>query len=81
MVLEKNFEAITLVYCLCSSHSTELSNFHIAGVKAPPRDYHIPGSGENKIWAIIGAIGNLFFAFNTGMIPEIQVCKYVHQLF
>ncbi|KAH0691953.1 hypothetical protein KY289_019311 [Solanum tuberosum] len=42
------------------------------GVKAPPRDYHIPGSGDNKIWAIIGAIGNLFFAFNTGMIPEIQ---------
>lgn len=42
------------------------------GVKAPPRDYHIPGSGDNKIWAIIGATGNLFFAFNTGMIPEIQ---------
>ncbi|CAH9113198.1 unnamed protein product [Cuscuta europaea] len=42
------------------------------GVNAPPRDYNIPGTKIGKIFTTIGAAGNLVFAFNTGMIPEIQ---------
>lgn len=75
----KNYFSIVLL--ISEAKRSEVSMFLIAGVKAPPSDYNIPGSGDNKIWAMIGAIGNLFFAFNTGMIPEIQVCIYVHQLF
>ncbi|KAJ7964042.1 Proline transporter like [Quillaja saponaria] len=42
------------------------------GIKAPARDYSIPGTTASKIFTIIGASANLVFAFNTGMLPEIQ---------
>ncbi|VFQ81165.1 unnamed protein product [Cuscuta campestris] len=42
------------------------------GINAPPRDYDIPGTKTGRIFTTIGAAGNLVFAFNTGMIPEIQ---------
>ncbi|KAM0023503.1 putative amino acid transporter, transmembrane domain-containing protein [Helianthus debilis subsp. tardiflorus] len=42
------------------------------GIKAPPRDYSIPGTHTNKIFTTIGASASLVFAFNTGMLPEIQ---------
>ncbi|KAK4353836.1 hypothetical protein RND71_026030 [Anisodus tanguticus] len=41
------------------------------GLQAPPRDY-IPGTKSSGIWATIGAAANLVFAYNTGMLPEIQ---------
>ncbi|KAH6787259.1 proline transporter 1 [Perilla frutescens var. hirtella] len=42
------------------------------GIEAPPRDYNIPGTKVGKIFTTIGAAANLVFAFNTGMLPEIQ---------
>ncbi|CAN8284793.1 unnamed protein product [Cochlearia groenlandica] len=42
------------------------------GVKAPPRNYEIQGSSFSKLFTITGAVANLFFSANTGMIPEIQ---------
>ncbi|GER43302.1 proline transporter [Striga asiatica] len=42
------------------------------GIEAPPRDYTIQGTSGSKIFTTIGAAANLVFAFNTGMLPEIQ---------
>ncbi|KDP44842.1 hypothetical protein JCGZ_01342 [Jatropha curcas] len=42
------------------------------GLKAPPRDYSIPGTPTAKIFTSIGAAANLVFAYNTGMLAEIQ---------
>ncbi|CAN8287141.1 unnamed protein product [Cochlearia groenlandica] len=42
------------------------------GVKTPSRDYEIQGSSLTKLFTIAGAASNLVFAFNTGMLPEIQ---------
>ncbi|KAE8689604.1 Proline transporter 1 [Hibiscus syriacus] len=42
------------------------------GIKLPPRDYSIHGTISSKIFEIIGASSSLLFAFNTGMVPEIQ---------
>ncbi|KAI4299469.1 hypothetical protein L6164_032929 [Bauhinia variegata] len=42
------------------------------GMNTPARDYSIPGSTISKIFTTIGATANLVFAFNTGMLPEIQ---------
>ncbi|KAK7320632.1 hypothetical protein VNO77_30282 [Canavalia gladiata] len=42
------------------------------GIKSPPRDYSIPGTSTTKIFTTIGASANLVFAYNTGMLPEIQ---------
>ncbi|PWA65115.1 proline transporter 2 [Artemisia annua] len=42
------------------------------GIQAPPRDYSIPGTHASKIFMTIGASASLVFAFNTGMLPEIQ---------
>ncbi|KAL4576215.1 hypothetical protein LXL04_012306 [Taraxacum kok-saghyz] len=42
------------------------------GIQAPPRDYSIPGTDTSKIFTTIGASASLVFAFNTGMLPEIQ---------
>ncbi|KAK8487227.1 hypothetical protein V6N11_013950 [Hibiscus sabdariffa] len=41
-------------------------------IKLPPRDYSIQGTTTEKIFEIIGASSSLLFAFNTGMVPEIQ---------
>lgn len=46
---------------------------HFAGMEAPPRDYSIHGTLTSKIFTTIGASANLVFAYNTGMLPEIQV--------
>ncbi|KDO69259.1 hypothetical protein CISIN_1g020588mg [Citrus sinensis] len=62
--------------------STVLSTIYIViaiwlsvrdGLKNPARDYSIPGTTATKIFESIGACANLVFAFNTGMLPEIQV--------
>ncbi|XP_057484669.1 proline transporter 2-like isoform X2 [Actinidia eriantha] len=42
------------------------------GTEVPARDYSIPGTKLSKIFTTIGATANLVFAFNTGMLPEIQ---------
>ncbi|XP_072997317.1 probable proline transporter 2 [Typha latifolia] len=42
------------------------------GINTAPRDYSIPGSYSGKIFNIIGAVASLVFAYNTGMLPEIQ---------
>ncbi|XP_019456570.1 PREDICTED: proline transporter 2-like [Lupinus angustifolius] len=42
------------------------------GIKSPAQDYSIPGTPTSKIFTTIGATANLVFAFNTGMLPEIQ---------
>ncbi|KAK8552835.1 hypothetical protein V6N11_010354 [Hibiscus sabdariffa] len=42
------------------------------GINAPPRDYSIHGKSSSRIFTTIGASANLVFAFNTGMLPEIQ---------
>ncbi|XP_054798111.1 proline transporter 2-like [Prosopis cineraria] len=42
------------------------------GLNSPARDYSIPGSTRSKIFTTIGASANLVFAYNTGMLPEIQ---------
>ncbi|KAL8256848.1 hypothetical protein R6Q59_028889 [Mikania micrantha] len=42
------------------------------GIRAPPRDYGIPGSEISRVFTTIGASASLVFAFNTGMLPEIQ---------
>ncbi|KAL5210957.1 hypothetical protein ABZP36_006580 [Zizania latifolia] len=42
------------------------------GITAPAKDYTIPGSHSDKIFTTIGAVANLVFAYNTGMLPEIQ---------
>lgn len=45
----------------------------LTGISAPPRDYSIPGTHTSKIFSTIGAAATLVFAYNTGMLPEIQV--------
>ncbi|KAM7491957.1 hypothetical protein LguiA_034878 [Lonicera macranthoides] len=42
------------------------------GIETPSRDYSIPGSKTSRIFTTIGAAASLVFAFNTGMLPEIQ---------
>ncbi|XP_068644293.1 probable proline transporter 2 [Aristolochia californica] len=61
--------------------STILSLIYIAaalvlsirdGINLPPRDYGIHGTKTSKIFSSIGSAASLVFAYNTGMIPEIQ---------
>ncbi|RDX78548.1 Proline transporter 2, partial [Mucuna pruriens] len=55
------------VQCDCA-----LTRSMLSGLQSPTRDYEIPGNGVSKIFTIIGASANLVFAYNTGMLPEIQ---------
>ncbi|KQJ87026.1 hypothetical protein BRADI_4g09070v3 [Brachypodium distachyon] len=42
------------------------------GARAPARDYSIPGDPSSRVFTTIGASASLVFAYNTGMLPEIQ---------
>ncbi|KAE9594347.1 hypothetical protein Lal_00001412 [Lupinus albus] len=43
------------------------------GIRSPSRDYSMPGDDDtSKIFSTIGSAASLVFAFNTGMVPEIQ---------
>ncbi|TVU40107.1 hypothetical protein EJB05_13556 [Eragrostis curvula] len=42
------------------------------GMTTPARDYSIPGAHSSRVFTTIGAVANLVFAYNTGMLPEIQ---------
>lgn len=42
------------------------------GLNNPSRDYEISGSKTTKIFNSIGAAANIVFAYNSGMLPEIQ---------
>lgn len=46
-------------------------NGDFTGLQSPPRDY-TPPTKRNQVFTTIGAAANLVFAFNTGMLPEIQ---------
>ena len=45
----------------------------VAGLKAPPRDYSLLGDNTGKAFNAIGALATIAFAFNTGILPEMQV--------
>lgn len=45
----------------------------VAGLKAPPRDYSLLGNTTDKAFNAIGALATIAFAFNTGILPEMQV--------
>ncbi|CAL0334869.1 unnamed protein product [Lupinus luteus] len=42
------------------------------GIRSPARDYSMPGESSSNVFTIIGSAASLVFAFNTGMVPEIQ---------
>ncbi|XVF83842.1 hypothetical protein PTKIN_Ptkin16aG0525700 [Pterospermum kingtungense] len=58
---------LTLIYIIVASVLAAKD-----GINSPPRDYSIPGKPSSRIFTTIGASANLVFAFNTGMLPEIQ---------
>lgn len=44
------------------------------GLKAQaPRDYSLKGTEADKTFNAIGALATIGFAFNTGILPEMQV--------
>ncbi|KAI3914866.1 hypothetical protein MKX01_018035 [Papaver californicum] len=69
-------QSLKAIYVLfCNDHIVKLPHFIADGwirMNAPARDYSIPGLKASKIFSSIGAAANLLFAFNTGMLPEIQ---------
>lgn len=42
------------------------------GMRSPARDYSIRGDASSRAFSTIGASASLVFAYNTGMLPEIQ---------
>ncbi|GFS32042.1 proline transporter 2 [Actinidia rufa] len=63
-----------VVAIVLAARDGTISNFYYVHnePEAPARDYSIPGTKLSKIFTTIGATANLVFAFNTGMLPEIQ---------
>jgi hypothetical protein len=47
------------------------------GLQAAPRDYSLPGTTTgtttDQAFNAIGALATIAFAFNTGILPEMQV--------
>ena len=53
----------------------EICEFSVTtGVKAKePRDYSLVGTKTQRAFNAIGALATIAFAFNTGILPEVQV--------
>jgi hypothetical protein len=43
------------------------------GLKSPPRDYSLKGTRADRTFNAIGALATIAFAYNTGILPEMQV--------
>jgi hypothetical protein len=43
------------------------------GLKNPPRDYSLKGTKADRTFHAIGALATIAFAYNTGILPEMQV--------
>ena len=54
--------------CVCRS-----SNLCCVGRTSDPRDYSLFGSRPTKAFDAMGAFASMAFAFNTVILPEIQV--------
>ena len=48
-----------------------------AGRHSGPKDYSVEGSSATKAFDAMGALGTMAFAFNTVILPEIQVSQTV----
>ena len=44
-----------------------------AGMNSPPRDYGVHETKPTGTFDAMGAIGSIAFAFNTVILPELQV--------
>jgi hypothetical protein len=53
----------------------EICEFSVTtGVRAKePRDYSVVGTKTEQAFNAIGALATIAFAFNTGILPEVQV--------
>jgi hypothetical protein len=46
------------------------------GLKAGPRDYSLKGTKADRTFNAIGALATIAFAYNTGILPEMQVVPH-----
>lgn len=69
--------AFLFVVIICSvfNMTFRFTTDFFEGITAPARDYSIPDSHSTKVFTTIGAVASLVFAYNTGMLPEIQVSQ------
>jgi hypothetical protein len=44
------------------------------GLRSAPRDYSLKGTKADRTFNAIGALATIAFAYNTGILPEMQVC-------
>ncbi len=47
------------------------------GLKAGPRDYSLKGTKADRTFNAIGALATIAFAYNTGILPEMQVVPHL----
>lgn len=59
----------------------EICEFSVtAGVRAKePRDYSVVGTKTERAFNAMGALATIAFAFNTGILPEVQV--HAHHIY
>ncbi|KAH9541725.1 hypothetical protein CY35_14G080600 [Sphagnum magellanicum] len=58
---------LSLIYT-CIAIALAFSN----GLKDPPRDYSLLGTKADRTFHAIGALATIAFAYNTGILPEMQ---------
>ncbi|XP_037494976.1 GABA transporter 1 [Jatropha curcas] len=69
----RHINLISLVLCLAYSACVAAGSIHIGNSKnAPPKDYSIYGSQENRFFGSINAIAIISTTYASGIIPEIQ---------
>ena len=54
------------------------NNYNAETMETAPKDYSIVGTSADKAFNALGSLGTMAFAYNTVILPEIQVSTAQH---
>ena len=58
-----------LIQSYCAGHD----NYNAETLETGPKDYSVAGTSADKAFNALGSLGTMAFAYNTVILPEIQV--------
>ncbi len=63
----------TFVQLLTQNYCAGRNNYNAETMETGPKDYGIAGTSADKAFNALGSLGTMAFAYNTVILPEIQV--------
>ena len=72
--------ATFLQFTYTKNYCAGRNNYNAETMETGPKDYGISGTSADKAFNALGSLGTMAFAYNTVILPEIQVSTTQHTL-